>query len=165
MFAGQEVLFSLMEIAIALAGFSAIVVSVRHRIQRAWTASDSDFFSGMIVHSICAALFSLLPTLLHSFTLDLTTSIQIAAPIMGVQILAHSIYIIRLPTTPTFTRIPLGVGTLVGASQFLVLGDVLPERSFAIYVAGVCWHLFHAGMLFVLLTKTTPSGDHASTPD
>ena len=154
MFVGQETLLSLTEIAIALAGFAAIVVSVRRREKGDWTESDGDFFAGMILHSVFAAVFGLLPTLLHALTLDLTLSIEIAAPRLGIQIVCHSVAIMFSSTTPVWARIPLGVGTVLGLSQFLTFTDAPPEREFAFYTAGIIWHLFQAGMLFVLLTAT-----------
>jgi len=154
MFVGQETLFSLTEVAVALAGFAAIVVSVRRREKGDWTESDGDFFAGMILHSVFAAVFGLFPTLLHAFTLDLTLSIEIAAPLLGIQIVCHSFAIMFWSTTPGWARIPLAVGTLLGLSQFLVFSDAPPARAFAFYTAGIIWHLFQAGMLFVLLTAS-----------
>ena len=159
MFVGQEALFSLTEVAIALVGFSAIVVSVRHRDRSEWSERDADFFSGMLVHSVCAAVFALLPTLLHAFTMDRAFSIEIAAPLLGIQIVGHSIAIMLLATTPGLAKIPLAVGTLLGLSQFLILTDAPPARDFAFYTAGIIWHLFQAGMLFVFLTMSGSSGE------
>ena len=50
--ASPDVLFTVAEIAVALAGFSAVVVLFKRRDSGRWRAADADRFHGMVVHGV-----------------------------------------------------------------------------------------------------------------
>jgi len=56
----MNTLLTLAEVAITMAGFSAVVVSFKKRDTNTWLKLDADRFHGMILHAILA-LLSLLP--------------------------------------------------------------------------------------------------------
>ena len=56
----SETLFSIAQVAIGLAGFSAIVVGFKRLESGDWHRADADRFNGMLIHAMCAALFCVL---------------------------------------------------------------------------------------------------------
>ena len=61
--AEAELLFTLAEISVALAGFSAIVVLFKRRDSGRWHAADGNRFNGMVFHAIFAAFFCIFPSI------------------------------------------------------------------------------------------------------
>ena len=153
----QDTLFALAEVAVALAGFSAIVVVLKQRNSGKWTALDADQFHGMVVHAIFAVVFCLLPMLVDVVVQDPSTTLHICCAVLGVQILWHSIGVMLFKTTGRAAKALLSLGVLAGLVQFLAFSDWGVQREFEIYVVGVIWHLLQAGLLFVLLVWIKPS--------
>jgi len=136
---------------VALAGFSAIVVVLKRSAHGTWSSTDADRFHGMVVHSICAVLFCLLPVLINVIVQDVVTTIHIACALLGVQIVTHSVRVMRLATTRRLTKALLVPGLLVGLLQYGAFTDWGALRELEIYTVGIVWHILQAGILFVLL--------------
>ena len=147
----QDTLFTLAEVAIALAGFSAIVVVLKRGSEGRWSATDADRFHGMVIHAICAVVFCLFPAVLNAVVQDAVTTFHIAAALLGVQILCHAVAVMFFATTDTASRLALGVGVCIGLFQGAVFTDWGIHREFEIYQVGVIWHILQAGVLFVML--------------
>lgn len=147
----QDTLLSLAEVAIALAGFSAIVVVLKRGVEGKWSAVHADKFHGMVIHAIFAVVFCLLPMLLNILVQDISTTFRILCAVLGAQIIAHSLGVMFLNTTSKRARFPLALGTLIGIVQFLVFTDWGVQREYEIYLAGIVWHIIQAGLLFVML--------------
>ena len=147
----QDLLLGLAEVAIALAGFAAIVVVLKRRESGAWARADADPFHGMIMHAVCAVGFCLLPFLVDVYVQDMVTTLHGLAGILGVQLIAHSIGVMRMPTTARWGRIAMTSGILVGLTQGLVFTGWGVHRELQIYAAGIVWHIVRAGVLFVML--------------
>jgi hypothetical protein len=147
----QGTLLSLAEIAIVLAGFSAIVVVLKRGVEGKWSALHADQFNGMVVHAIFAVTFCLLPMLLNIFVQDSSTTLHILCGMLGAQILGHSLGVMFFQTTSKSARFSLAFGVVVGATQFLVFTDWGVQREYEIYLTGIVWHIIQAGLLFVML--------------
>jgi hypothetical protein len=147
-----ETLFGLAEIAIGMAGFSAIVVLFKRRDSGKWQPSDADRFNGMLIHAMAAALFCVLPAVVHAVPVREATVWTVSSAVLGLQIAAHATLIARLPSTGGSTRaVVVGGGLVAVAFQIGNAADWGLERGFAPYLVGVLWHLLHAGTLFVML--------------
>lgn len=147
----QDTLFALAEVAIALAGFSAIVVVLKRGTAGRWRAADADRFHGMVVHAIFAVVFCLLPSLLNSVVQDVVTTLHVSVALLAVQILLHSVAVMFFATTSSVSKLALSVGVFVGLFLWTAFTDWGVQREFEIYLVGVMWHILQAGLLFVLL--------------
>jgi hypothetical protein len=154
MFADEmDRLMTLAEIAIAMAGFSSIVVLFKRRDSGTWLAADADRFNGMIVHSVAAAGLCLLPAVLSVFTDDAGLVWRLASAAMGVQVLLHaSVVAFHLTHTGRGPALAVCAGGLgVVALQALNVLGIVFDADPGPFRIGVIWHLLHAGFLFSLL--------------
>lgn len=149
--ADPQSLYALAEISIAMVGFSAIVVLFRKSDSGTWKAEDADRFNGMLLHSMAATFFCFLPSLLGVFTSDPPLVWSISSGVLGIQVLAHSIVIFRLPSSDASVRVALVFGFAVAVLQGLNAVGVGYERVFEPYLVGVLWHIVQAGVLFISL--------------
>ena len=156
--AEPETLLTLAEIAIAIAGFSAIVVAFKQRVSGEWLPDDADRFHGMLSHAMFAAFFCLFPSFISVFTADQSLIWSIASSGLGVQLLANSIIIFRLPSSGWFVRLSLLLTLGAFALQVLNVTAVYFSHEFRPYLGGVLLHVFQAGTLFVSLVWI-PSSD------
>ncbi|NKC00700.1 MAG: hypothetical protein GKR90_19705 [Pseudomonadales bacterium] len=149
MFNTPETLLSLAEVAIALAGFSAVVVVMKRTTSGKWTRGDADRFHGMAIHAVFAVLFCFLPTLINVLVQDPVGTMHVACAVLGVQIVGHCIGAMRLGSSGLVAKISLFVGVLFGLLQFTVFTDWGVQRELELYIVGVLWHILQAGILFV----------------
>lgn len=148
----METLYTLAEIAIGMAGFSAIVVVFKRRDTGSWLAEDADRFNGMILHSIAAVFFCMLPAVIAAFSALDTTIWRIGSAALGLQVLIHTLGILTLSSTGTVALFLTGIfGGAVVLLQALNVSGVFFSGEFGPYLLGVLWHLIHAGGLFVAL--------------
>ncbi len=147
----QDTLLTLAEVAIALAGFSAIVVVIRRGSDGKWSGRDADQFHGMVIHAICAVVFCMLPMLVNLVVQDAVSALHICCALLGVQIIAHCGAVMRVRTTGSGAFYWLALGLVVGLIQFTVFTAWGEFREFEIYQVGVIWHILQAGVLFVML--------------
>ena len=140
----------------ALAGFSAIVVLFKRRESGKWLATDADRFQGMVVHAMYAAAFCLLPWVVRLFSTQPPIVWSIASGLLGAQLVCHVTIILRLPTSSVRARLIASAGFVVAALQFANALGVGFAHELRPYVVGILWHMFHAGMLFVMLVLIAP---------
>jgi hypothetical protein len=147
-----DTLFALGEVAIGMAGFSAIVVLFKRRDSGRWRSQDADRFNGMLIHAMSAAFFCALPAVLEALIEATATLWAVGSALLGTQIALHAGIILHLPSTRTPTRAVVLLGGLAALTfQLLNVAGVGIPRGFAPYLIGVLWHLLHAGVLFVTL--------------
>jgi len=148
----SETLFSIAQLAIGLAGFSAIVVGFK-RESGYWRRADADRFNGMVIHSMFAALFCVLPSILDPFVRSPTALWTFASALLGVQIALHAGGVVALSTTDLIARVV--VGALAAGAVLLQVLNVLGvgfDHTPGPYRVGVLWHVIQAGVLFLMLT-------------
>ena len=147
-----DTLFATAEVAIALAGFSAIVAILKRNAQGMWQKQDADRFNGMVLHAVSAVIFSFLPYLLNVIIQDVVTAIHFSAVILGVQLIGHSLIVVRLGAAGRGGNYVMGaLGVLIGLLQLTVFTDWAAHMEMDIYLAGIIWHILQAGLLFILL--------------
>lgn len=144
-------LLTVAEIAIALAGFSAVVVIFKRRSSGEWARADADRFHGMVLHAMAATAFAFLPFVVALFT-DVAARVwSISSGLLGVQILWHVSVVVRLPSSSPGTRPFMLLGVAAAALQGLNAFGIAFDREFAPYLVGVLWHVVQSGVLFVWL--------------
>ena len=146
-----DTLLSLAEVAVALAGFSAIVVVLKRGVSGQWTNFDADRFHGMIIHAIAAVIFCLLPLIIDVIIQDVVTTLHICCAVLGVQMIAHAVGVMFFSTSGLLSRLSLSVGVIFGLLQFATFADWGAHREFTLYTLGIVWHILQAGLLFVML--------------
>jgi hypothetical protein len=146
-----DTLYALVEISIALAGFSAIVVLFKRSDAGKWLPADADRFNGMLIHAMAAAFFCFLPSLISVFSTDEKVIWSVASGILGVQIAMHSLLIWRLPSADFLLRSYLIFALGAAALQALNVAEIHYAREFRPYLVGILWHLITAAVLFMNL--------------
>jgi hypothetical protein len=144
-----ETLYTLVEISVALAGFSAIVVLFKRSDSGKWNATDADRFNGMLIHAMSAAFFCVLPPLISVFSTDEKIVWAVASGILGIQIVGHSLVIWRLPSADFLIRSYLLFALGAVVLQVLNVAEIHYAREFRPYLVGVMWHLISAAVLFM----------------
>ena len=153
----HETLTSVAEFAIALAGFSGIVVGLRANGKHPLTHQDRFGLIHIIVSSLCALLFSLLPFVPHhlgartSATWELS-SLVFSAGLFGVSLVAYfgtKDYLNRLSRAWFFTYLTGSIASALGllCNGLGVFGAAYP----GVYLVGLGWLLFFSTTLFVRL--------------
>lgn len=151
MFSDPDTLLSLAEVAIALAGFSAIVVVLKRSSGGTWSRRDADLFMGMVAHSVFAVMFCFLPAFVDVFVQDPATTYRVSGVILGIQIAGQCGFVWRNRELAAGGKISLLVGFGFAALQFAPFTDWGVQRELVFYVVGIMWHILQAGMLFVSL--------------
>ncbi|MGH0037224.1 MAG: hypothetical protein ACQGVK_19540 [Myxococcota bacterium] len=146
-----QVLFTLAEIAVALAGFSAVVVLFKRRDGGEWATADADRFHGMVLHAMAAVFFSLLPSMIDVFVARPDLVWRIASGLFALQILLHVSVVLRLASTTGQSRYFMVVGLLAAGLLALNGVGVGFEGEFGPYLIGVLWHVLQSATLFVWL--------------
>lgn len=146
-----DTLYTLAEIAVALAGFAAVVVLFKRTDSGKWTLEDADRFNGMLMHAMAAGFFCILPPFLSVFTSDPALVWKVGSIALGTQIVAHSWKILSLPSSTILVRASLVVPLVVAILQLLNVTEFVYSAEFRPYLAGVLWHIFQSGLLFTLL--------------
>jgi hypothetical protein len=146
-----ETLYALAEIAVAMAGFAAIVVLFKRRSSGGWATADADRFNGMLLHAMAAGFFCIFPPFVSVFTSSASVLWTIASASVAVQLLAHAGIIFWLPSSSLATRLSLVVPLALVSLQVLNVLGVHFTHEFRPYLAAVLWHIFQAGFLFVML--------------
>ena len=145
-------LFTIAQIAVGLAGFSAIIVTLNPRPIREWDDTDRLNLRTLIQLSIYVIFFSLLPPLL-SISLDNHLVWLCALWVYGlIHIADASFFLMNLTKDmPTLFRNSASCGVIVALAQLLIAwqgNDVARETMF---VFALIWHLGVVFMAFVLL--------------
>jgi len=147
----NDLLFSLAELSVGLAGFSAIVVLFKRRENGKWRARDADRFHGMVLHAVSAGFFCVLPALVGVFAGAGDRLWTTVSFVLGVDLLWHTTIVFRMPSTLPKERPLVALGYLPGLLQLAVVFDLVALERFPTYLVGVLWHVFLAGFLFVAL--------------
>ena len=144
-----EVLSSLAQVAVAFAGFSAIVVLFRRNDTGRWYKVHRDRFHGMVVHATAAVFFCLLPMLVGLASRDAATIWDVSSVLLGIQITVHVTGVLVMGTTSGASRFVVAIGYLFVVLQALNVAGIGFDHEARPYVAGVIWHVIQSGALFV----------------
>lgn len=156
-------LLTLANIAITLAGFSAVVIMLKRRADDTWLESDAIRFMGMVMHAGMAVLFALLPGLLEALAISTHTALRWSSGALALQVIGHA---------GLAGFLEWGRGRRVSPAELLLTSLVVvvllllnvfnpgSERAFGFYMAGVLWHLVQALLLFFMLVAIPGASIH-----
>jgi hypothetical protein len=140
------------EVALAIAGFSAIVVALNGRPVREWDELDRHNLRMLIQVAFVTLLFSILPSVL-AVSLESADVWKYGLYVYGIaHLIDVSTFVLRFPRdTPLFSRSTGYAGVLIACTQifFAWTGSTMARET--AYVATLVFHLsitFHA---FVML--------------
>ena len=120
-----EVLSTLAQIALGLAGFSAVLIALSGEPSR-WTAVDSFRITGMLAYSFGALFLSLIPFVLGSFSIPESTAWRVASGFAGFFLLGGSALALRrFRRLSTQDRVALGSRTAYANQGVLSLIGLL----------------------------------------
>jgi hypothetical protein len=147
----SDTLLSLAQLAVAIAGFSAIVEVLGRRGGGAWQRDEVNAFNGMLVHASLALLCCLAPVALLTMGTSEAALWPAAAGLLGAFMVVHSLGVAlfwigreRWRQRVLLLALPLPIGAVLLASALGALG-VAPSGA---YVAGICVQILQATTLF-----------------
>jgi hypothetical protein len=157
MMAGEDTLFTIVDLAIALIGFSSIVTALRRSKEKSWSIQEINGLVFLAVMAIGAIIFSLLPLLLFYMELDDVQIYSIASAVYCVfsMVVILGLFIrgrksgfpSRRPRVfNIFGFLSFGIIILMG---FLAAGAIT-NGVFGYYLVGVIWLLVLAFVQFVV---------------
>jgi hypothetical protein len=165
---GSEVLTVSAEIAVALAGFSGIVVALRQRGLEAWPPQELHRLRNMLELSAISTLFALLPFIPHflgasseqTWSLcSIALSVGLGAWLVKTNLLIRGALRQRLNR---FWVVTYNVGSAAAVVLLLVNGlGLAGTPQLGIYLVGIGWMLFFTFSLFVRLVLDGAAGSGA----
>jgi len=159
----KDILFTLAELAVALAGFSAIIGVLSSRKDSADLKVNALRLQVMLETCFMVAAAALVPTLLSHFSVDSSVMWRIASAIfLCIAIPFEFIARNRTKNIPNLTLTKINVNTVnwslsIAADLILVavLLNVVGTKSEAFYLVALFFQLIIAGILFVQFASET----------
>ena len=148
----SDLLLTVSQLAIGLAGFSAIIVTLNSRPILEWDETDRLNLRLLVQVSFVALFFSLFPFLL-AVSLDNEGVWFYGLWVYGViHIVDVSTFLFRMTAdTATVFRVSASVGLVIAVSQVAIAALGTPSMQENIYIGTLIWHLYAVFMAFVLL--------------
>lgn len=148
-----DTLMTCAELALALAGFSGIIVALRRTAK--WDSTQRLRMMGLLATAFGAFLFALVPVALSYLALDTDTVWRTSSASMASYVIVALVVLIpRAMADPeTRARFPLffAMWTLAGSNAVLQLANasLLPEQTrFGVYFAGIVLILLLGAVAF-----------------
>lgn len=158
-----DALFTVAEVAIALAGFSGVVAVLGQRSSGEWSAPDWLRFAMLLAFSFGAVLFSLLPTLVLALGASEPAAWGISSVLLVVFFVSGWGLVVRRVTAlgeVAAEQFPQRIGLTVAALSLPVLVMLVLNalsvgfsREFGPFFLGVLWLLSLAGFQFYRLLR------------
>lgn len=149
----ESALGSVIEVAIAIAGFSGIVAAVGHRGAGNWTAADQLRLRILLTASGVAIVFAFLPFVLMDL-LDPSLTWRLASGLLAIHSAAITAHRVRQASHANASE-AIGLRAwwlvVVAAVVGMLVGNAVWFASPALYVLGVLWGVFVAFMTFATL--------------
>ena len=145
---------TLAEIAVALAGFTGIVVALERRSAPSHSGTNRARLRELLLSSLGVAFFAFMPTLLSGFSGDDRWAYRVSqVPFAAYHVLLMVLFfrsatIIQLAMTEWLT-LPLGLGTIL--LQLATALGFFSNQLYVVYFLGLLWLLFIACINFVVL--------------
>ena len=159
--AGEEVLLTIAEVAIAFAGFSGLVAIFGSRAAGRWSRSDRYRLALMLETSLAAILFAFLPFSLRYLNVEGSVLWTVSSGGLATFLLVELILVIprtrRLyrgsgeTLSPTFGLIIASLALLALIVQVLNAAGIGLHRDFGPYLVGLLLLLVVSGIQFVRL--------------
>ncbi len=158
----EDVLYTLAQVGVTLAGFSGVVVAFRVRGAHQWTSTELRILWFLIGDSFLVLLFSLIPIPMAMAGWSDAAVWGVCSAVLGTWFLgANILYLVgdardraanRLVIVPIITpifHVIMVVSFLMGATLWLSAIDVLVPRTQATYVFGLITLLVFAAVEFL----------------
>ena len=146
------------EIAVALAGFSGVILALRGSRPEDGTLAHARLFRLLEASAACA-MFSILPQVLLHSGVSSTALWQFSAACLAVYMLTAQAYLIYRfrpiysapPPGTSFLAVTLITGADLAVTAALVFSIVGHLQVVGVYLAALAFNLFVAGLMFVRL--------------
>ena len=157
---GSDVLLTLAQLSLGLAGFTGVVLAFRQHGVEAWPEQERVRFSYMLELAAYSILFELLPFLLHHLGLAEPTVWRVCSGLLALWFVSRIVLTQRISLSVRsrlnrawFLTYQWGSATfaLLAAGNALALAG---PPGFGLYLAGLGWMLFYSASLYVRLVLT-----------
>lgn len=161
---GSDVLQTTAEVAIALTGFTGIVVTLGGREGPAFSGFALVRFKILLVASLAALAFSLLPIFWHHLGASESATWAISSSLAAVFLVPIAISDVRSLRThadeiPSFERRAAPVIGVLGVALFVAqVANALLWQSFGVYLAVPLWFVGFSALSFSRLLFTLRAG-------
>ncbi len=147
-----DVLLTIAEIAVALAGFSAIVVMLNSKPIREWDDTDRLNLRALVQLSAIIIVFALLPFILNVSIKEPELWTYALWAYGGLHILDVSNFMFRMTSqTPNVFRNAAVCGIVIAVTQVVVAWIGSATFKETMYLSTLLWHLGITFMAFILL--------------
>ena len=155
-----DVLIGVAQVAIVFAGFAGISVVLSRRMPEHWSYGEAVRMACMIESSLSAAFFALLPFAFVSFGATVATTWSVSGLIFAVVMFVHMIANARrmqlayqrdpADRLPIWFRASMAlIGGILVIALVLNSFNVLFDRSFGPYFAGLLFHMAFSSLMFM----------------
>ncbi len=159
----KDLLLTIAEVSVALAGFSAIVGLLGHRSGRSEIEVDALRLQVMLEVGLSVAVAAFLPVLVSLFGFEVSTTWRIAAAAwLAIAIPSEVVAWRRTRAMPDMKLYRLNVNTVnwalclfSDAVMLLLLFGLFESRIGAVYVFAIFCYLAAAGILFIQFAAST----------
>jgi hypothetical protein len=166
----DSALGSIIEVAIALAGFAGIVAAVGRRGSGQWSAADQLLLRVLLLSSGAAIIFAFLPFILID-VLELSTLWRVLSAVLALWLSVVAILRMRQSMSHGITEVlDLRLSYFIGGGLVVVsllITNALWLASSSLYLVGLLWQVTISFVTFVTLllnswrdepaAKTTPT--------
>lgn len=149
------------QVAIALIGFSGIVLIFGERASSKWTPEESLRLYALIAPSLTAFFCSFAPILISSLTENIEYVWRISNGVLGIAHLANIAFFLMNPVKAQLTKgqkLNAALGGLVILAHFLVVIGLFPWAVF-IFFSGLLQQIHVSSHNFILLFANNKSQD------
>jgi len=159
---GSEYMYAAVEAGVALAGFSALVVALRHRDDKSLSASDRLVVASLVERGLMAAFFALLPILLFGLKISAELVWLVCSGLFflyGISLVIRAIRSRKIVAvasdilpSPLYYALML-IGILVVILQLVHALGIGVTQSAWWYLVAVTWLLTTAGYRFFFVLR------------
>jgi hypothetical protein len=157
---GEAILQTTAEVSVALAGFTGVVAAFGQR-RGHWASIDTVRFRVMLLTSLAALVFSILPFAVHHMNATSATTWAVSSALLASYLVVHvfiDTHRLRngeIPKDPQFRAWSLALAySLAGAAvviQVLNALDIVFHRAFGPFLLGLCCLLLICTQMFIRL--------------
>lgn len=149
--------YTLAQIAIALIGFSGIVVVFGDRFKRGWTPEETLKFYALIAPPLTAFFCTFIPGILNTINEDIDFIWQLANAILGILHLANfGYFVLKLKNAVTIQKVAGVSAVIMIIAHFLAAINTIPFIE-TIFMIGLLQQVSVGILNFILLFKPTVS--------
>jgi len=168
----SDALTAIAEIAIGLAGFAGLIVTLRNRGLSSWPRSDLVRLRFMLWLACATFFLALLPYISASLSLSDERTWASAAYVLGAGLVAITVLtnILSWPIRHQLSKLwntIYQVGSIVTAAIVLCSAfEIIGLPTISAYLIGLVWMLFYSTSLFVrlILNQPTSSSKNEAAP-